>query len=319
MKRYNNLFEKVCSMENLELADMNARKGKKKKWGVVIHDRHREENLKNLQRQLLNGTFKTSEYHTMVVHEPKERLIYKLPYYPDRIVHHAIMNVLEPIWVGSMTADTYANIKGRGIHACSENLKHVLYIDPKGTRYCLKVDIRKYYPSIDHELLKKEVRRKIKDARLLALIDEIIDSEKGLPIGNYLSQYLANVYLSNLDHRMKEVHRAPYYFPIRGRHGVPRGNKRGVEKVAFGVREGSFGIGTSSEGQLADIPSGCERDRLSRVPFLSRSHARKEAHKAKDFQEAWAVEERGYNIGDVREVHGFLGRMAHVGRLTQTA
>lgn len=212
MKRYGNLYEKVISVENLRLADEKARIGKRNTYGVRIHDKHREANIMRLHETLQKGEFRTSPYKTMTVYEPKERLIYKLPYYPDRIVHHAIMNVIEKIWVDSFTSDTYANIKGRGIHSCANRIRHLLYVDHKNTRYCLKIDIRKYYPSIDHDVLKREVRRKIKDARLLALIDGIIDSENGLPIGNYLSQYLANVCLSRFDHRLKEVHHVKYYF-----------------------------------------------------------------------------------------------------------
>ena len=289
MKRYGNLFEKVCSMENLRLADTNARRGKKCKWGVLLHDRNREENLKRLRQQLLDGTFRTSQYKTMVIHEPKERVIYKLPYYPDRIVHHAIMNVLEPIWVGSMTSDTYANIKGRGIHACAQKIKHILYTDPIGTKYCLKIDIKKYYPSIDHDLLKTEVRRKIKDKRLLALIDGIIDSEKGLPIGNYLSQYLANVFLSRLDHRMKEVHRVRYYFPIRGRYGVLGTDKTGIKTHTENAQRRIVADAFGNKGQLADIPCGCTRGRLSRIPLLSRLHFSAETHKKENFQAVGAI------------------------------
>lgn len=214
MKRYGNLYDKICDMDNLILAEKNARKGKTNTYGVRQFDKNREENLKALQKMLQEETYKTSEYKTMTIYEPKERIIYRLPYYPDRIVHHAIMNILEPIWVKNFTTDAYANIKGRGIHSCAENLKQALNKDPEGTRYCLKLDIRKYYPSVDHELLKIEVRRTIKDQRLLRLLDGIIDSEKGLPIGNYLSQYFANVFLSRFDHRMKEVHKADYYFQI---------------------------------------------------------------------------------------------------------
>lgn len=216
MKRYGNLFNKICDMDNLILADKKARQGKTNTWGVKVFDRDKDNNLKKLQKQLLDGTFTTSEYKTMTIYEPKERLIYKLPYYPDRIVHHAIMNILEKIWVNSMVTDTYANIKGRGIHSCAKKLKHVLYKDPEGTKYCLKVDIRKYYPSVDHDILKKIIQRHIKCTKTLALIFDIIDSEKGLPIGNYLSQYLANLFLSSLDHSMKEVFHVRYYFPICG-------------------------------------------------------------------------------------------------------
>src|SRR5690606_15310200 len=144
------------------------------------------------------------------VFEPKERLVYRLPYFPDRITHHAIMNVLEPIFVANLTTDTYSCIKGRGIHACANAVKKALK-DVPSTKYCLKLDITKFYPSVDHEILKALLRRKFKDQDLLELLDEIIDSAPGLPIGNYLSQYLANFYLSYFDHWIKEKKRVKYY------------------------------------------------------------------------------------------------------------
>lgn len=121
------------------------------------------------------------------------------------------MNVLEPIFVGTFTADTYSCIKKRGIHALANKLKHDLQ-DTEGTRYCLKLDIKKFYPSVDHGMLKVLLRRKFKDADLLWLLDEIIDSAPGLPIGNYLSQYLANFYLSYFDHWIKEEKHVRYYY-----------------------------------------------------------------------------------------------------------
>lgn len=212
MKRYDLLFGKICSLENLRLADYKARQGKKRNRGVILFDRNREENLVRLHHTLLSGKYHTSRYSFFQVHDPKERTIARLPYYPDRIVHHAIMNVLEPIFNTLYTADTYACIKGRGAHLARKRIKDALRRNPEGTRYCLKIDIRKYYPNIDHDILKTIIRRKIRDARLLALLDEIIDSAPGLPIGNYLSQTLANVYLAYFDHFVKEVLRVKYYF-----------------------------------------------------------------------------------------------------------
>lgn len=122
------------------------------------------------------------------------------------------MNVLESVWVSIFTADTYSCIKGRGIQAAADKLRHVIDRDKPGCAYCLKIDIRKFYPSIDHAILKRIVRRKIKDTRLLRLLDEIIDSADGLPIGNYLSQFLANLMLAYFDHWVKETKRVRYYF-----------------------------------------------------------------------------------------------------------
>jgi retron-type reverse transcriptase len=211
MNRLNNLFEDICSIENLEAADIIAQKGKAKQFSVIEHNRNRSSNIAELHRMLIRGEYKTSEYTTFFIRDPKERLISRLPYYPDRIVHHAIMNKLEPVFVATFTADTFSSIKGRGIHAAHRKLTKALK-DVPGTRFCLKLDIRQFYPSIDNEILKQLLRRKLKDQNLLALLDEIIDSAEGLPIGNYLSQYLANFYLTYFDHWLKETKGVKYYF-----------------------------------------------------------------------------------------------------------
>lgn len=210
MKRYNNLFDKIISIENLRLADEKARKGKTNSYGVKVHDKNRENNILKLHQALKNGTFRTSEYTIFKIYEPKERDIYRLPYYPDRIVHHAIMNVMEPIWTSIFTNDTCACIKKRGLKGAFERMKKYLK-DIEGTQYCLKIDIKKFYPSIDHGKMKWIIRKKIKDERLLQLLDGIIDSADGVPIGNYLSQYFANLFLAYFDHYVKEVLKVKYY------------------------------------------------------------------------------------------------------------
>lgn len=211
MKRINNLYERICSIENLTLADRKARKGKSYQRSIQEHDKNKDANLLHLQHILLNRTYKTSEYITFKVYEPKERDVYRLPYFPDRIAHHAIMNILEPIFVATFTTDTYSCIKGKGIHAAAAKLKTALK-DQSGTTYCLKIDITKFYPNVDHGILKQLLRKKFKDKDLLWLLDEIIDSASGLPIGNYLSQYLANFYLSYFDHWIKEQKGIKNYF-----------------------------------------------------------------------------------------------------------
>jgi retron-type reverse transcriptase len=212
MKRINNLFEKICSVDNLILADEKARKGKLRSYGVKKHDKNRESNILRLHEILLNGKYRTSKYTSFTVYEPKEREIYRLSYFPDRIVHHAIMNILEPIWINIFTADVYNCIKGRGIHSCLKKLKTTLRTNKDETRYCLKMDIKKFYPSIDHDILKTIIRKKIKDKHLLELLDEIIDSAIGVPIGNYLSQYFSNLYLAYFDHWLKEEKNINYYY-----------------------------------------------------------------------------------------------------------
>jgi len=210
MKRIGNIYGKIISIENLMAADEKAQKGKSKQYGVKVHNRNREANIQQLHEMLLNKTYQTSAYDIFKVYEPKERDVYRLPYFPDRITHHATMNVLESVLVATFTADTYSCIKGRGIHKCSYNLRKAL--KDETSVYCLKLDVTKFYPSVDHDVLKSLLRKKFKDADLLWLLDEIIDSASGLPIGNYLSQYLANFYLTYFDHWMKEQKRVKHYF-----------------------------------------------------------------------------------------------------------
>jgi RNA-directed DNA polymerase len=211
MKRIGNIYEQICSLENLRLADQKARRGKGWQYGVQVHDRNQEENILALHASLVNKTYKTSVYSIFKVYEPKEREVYRLPYYPDRILHHAIMNVLEPVFIANFTRDTYSCIKGRGIHQAVKRLRNSLR-NVKGSTYCLKLDIKKFYPNVDHGILKQLLRRKFKDTDLLWLLDSIIDSAPGLPIGNYLSQYFANFYLSYFDHWIKERKGIRYYF-----------------------------------------------------------------------------------------------------------
>jgi len=236
MKRIDNIFDKIASIENLQLADLKAQKGKSNQYGVKLHLRNQEQNIIALNNTLLNGNYKTSRYDVFTIYEPKERLVYRLPYYPDRITHHAVMNVLEPIFVNTFTKDTYSCIKGRGIHKLFYTLKKDL-VNEDETRYCLKFDIKKFYPSIDHDILKSLIRKKIKDHRLLKLLDEIIDSAPGLPIGNYLSQYLANFYLSYFDHWIKEQKAVKYYYRYADDIVILHSNKQALHNLLSDIKQ----------------------------------------------------------------------------------
>lgn len=236
MKRFNNLYDKIISVDNLKLADSNARKGKGHQSGIINHDKNRIENINLLHYQLKNRLYKTSPYTTFTIFEPKERLIYKLPYYPDRICHHAIMNVLKPVFLSTFTNDTYSCIKGRGIHLATNKLKKAL-TDVNNTTYCLKIDIHKFYPSIKQDILKGLLRRKFKDNDLLWLLYEIIDSCDGLPIGNYISQYLANFYLTYFDHWIKEVQKVLYYFRYADDMVFLSGSKKFLHKLLYNIKE----------------------------------------------------------------------------------
>lgn len=206
------LYEKICSIENIEIAYENAKRNKKHYKQVQEFEKQDvKKKLLELQQLLLNREYKTSEYRTFQIKERgKLRTIYSLPFYPDRIVHHAIVQILAPIWIKSFIRDTYASIPNRGIHDAVKRIKKLKH--NWKNHYVLKCDISKFYPSVNHQVLKGIISSKIKDKKLLTLLYEIIDSETGIPIGNYLSQYFGNVILSPLDHYIKETLKVKYYY-----------------------------------------------------------------------------------------------------------
>lgn len=236
MKRYNNLFDKIVSLDNLYEADKRARRQKSHRPEVMLFDKNKDKLLLDLQRKLINGEYETSEYYVFKIYEPKEREIFKLPYYPDRIVHHAIMNIMEPIWVSASIKGTYSCIRKRGIHKALKDVKFALK-DEINTQYCLKLDIRKFYSSIDHDILKTIIRKKIKDKRLLSLLDEIIESAQGVPIGNYLSQFFANLYLTYLDHWIKEQKKVRYYFRYADDIVILGGDKQQLRDLFYNIQD----------------------------------------------------------------------------------
>ncbi len=213
MKKHGKLWDAVCSMENIELAHKKASKGKSRYSEVAMVNADKEKYLGKLQEMLLSKTFVNAPYQEMVRFDSgKRRLIKKLPYYPDRIVQHCVAHSCSAVWDKALIRDTFAAIPGRGVHDGVRRIKRALKADVAGTRYCLKIDVAKYYDSVDNEMLKQIVRQKIKDASVLWLLDIVIDSAKGIPIGNYLSQYFGNIYLSPVDHYAKEVLGCHYYY-----------------------------------------------------------------------------------------------------------
>ncbi|MEJ5227171.1 reverse transcriptase/maturase family protein [Thermodesulfovibrio sp.] len=174
-----------------------------------------EKELIDLQKELKNGTYRTGKYRTFYVYDPKKREISELPF-RDRVVHHAICNVIEPLFDKKFIYDSYGCRVGKGTHAGSARLVNFLRRAKRmwGSVYCLKADISKYFPSIDHEVLKRIIRRTIRCKKTLQVLDEIIDSTpglKGIPLGNLTSQLFANIYLNELDHFIKEKLRVKFY------------------------------------------------------------------------------------------------------------
>lgn len=210
MKRIGNLYTKIYDLDNLYLAYSKAKTGKSKSKGVIQFESDLDNNILRIQKELIEQTYITSEYNVFTIRDPKERTIYSLPF-RDRVVQHAIMNIIESLWTSVFISHSYSSIKGKGIHGAWKHIRRDMK-NRKQTQYCLKMDITKFYPSIDHHIMKQIIRKKIKDVKLLHLLDGIIDSAPGMPIGNYLSQFLANLYLSYFDHWLKEVKRVKYYY-----------------------------------------------------------------------------------------------------------
>jgi retron-type reverse transcriptase len=221
MKRYGNLWERVISFEALLYAADNARKGKRFRPAVAAFHFDQERALWKLREELTAKTYRPGAYRSFFIYEPKKRQISAAPY-RDRVVHHALTGVLEPIFERTFIADSYACRKGKGAHAAADRCQQFA----RRFRYVLKADIRKFFPSLDHEILKGLVARKIKDPDVLWLVGQIIDHSnpqeevlsyfpgddqftpgvrrRGIPIGNQTSQFFANVYLDPFDHFVKD-------------------------------------------------------------------------------------------------------------------
>ena len=206
MKRYGHLFERIVAFDNLLLAAEKTLRGQKHKPAAARFYFHLESELFQLQEELTAGSYEPLPYRVFEVYEPKPRQICASDI-RDRVVHHAICNLLDPIFERRMIADSYACRIGKGTHRAVVRAQEF----SRRFGFYLQCDVRKYFASIEHAALKDLLRRILKDERLLALLDKIIDHPlpsaapgRGLPIGNLTSQYFANLYLGELDHFVKE-------------------------------------------------------------------------------------------------------------------
>lgn len=240
MITYNNLYPKIISFENIHLAYRKARKGKRFKTACQKFELKLEENLLSLQSELATFSWEPGDYTSFYINEGKKRLISAAPF-RDRIVHHALCNIIEPIFEKTFIYDSYANRQGKGTHKALKRARAFFYEN----QYVLKCDIKKYFPSIDHCVLKGLIKRKIACQKTLNLIDLILDKESdcqkfdtlsllkapmnnqqfllfpedetlynrkySLPLGNLTSQFFANIYLNPLDHFVKEKLKARFY------------------------------------------------------------------------------------------------------------
>lgn len=236
MKRHSNLYEKIISYDNLLQAHYEARKGKAHYKEVDKVNKNTEKYIKNLEWHLLNQIYyvnKSDYKREVIIDKGKEREILKLAYYPHRIVQWAIILQIGDILLKNLIYDTYASIPERGLHSAVEKIKDIMKNDEDGTKYCLKLDIKKYYPNIDNEILYKLFENKFKDKKLLNLLKIIIFSngKVGQPIGSLFSQYASNFYLSKLDHILKEKYKIKYYFRYCDDMVIFHNNKRFLREL----------------------------------------------------------------------------------------
>jgi RNA-directed DNA polymerase len=230
LKTYRNLYSKVTGWDNLYLAYRKARKGKRGRPPAASFEYDLEANLVALHRDLVERTYQPGNYNSFYIHEPKRRLISAAPF-RDRVVHHALCNVIGPIFERGFIFDSYANRIGKGTHRALDRAQHYA----RRFRYVLPLDVRQFFPSIDHTILRSILARKVADGHVLWLIDRILESgvgvlseeyhmqwfpgddlfaasrPRGLPIGNLTSQFWANCYLNPLDHFLKRELKRPAY------------------------------------------------------------------------------------------------------------
>jgi len=235
---YYNLYNELCSYENLELAYKKARKHKTLKPYVIEFEKELKKNLSILRIELLLHSYKPQPLETFIIRDPKTRKINKSDF-KDRIVHHALCNIIEPIFERIFIFDSYANRKGKGTLKAIQRFDFFKRkVSKNNTRNCfiLKADIRHYFDEVSHEILINIIKRKIKDEKVIWLIKQILsnfNSEykgKGMPLGNLTSQFFANVYLNELDYFVKHKLKIKYYIRYVDDFVIFNSNKEILEK-----------------------------------------------------------------------------------------
>lgn len=235
-------MEKILDFDNLALAAYKAFRGKRYKQEVINFVENFTENLQILRDAIVDGTVSIGVYHYFVIYDPKERVICAANL-RERILHHAVMNVCHEYFDRRLIYDTYATRVGKGVYAALDRVKNGM----RGYKYFVKLDVRKYYDTIEHAILKEMLRRMFKDDQLLELFDRIIDSYhasdgRGLPIGNLTSQYFANLYLSGLDRYMKETFRVPVYVRYMDDMVILTNDRDELKQIATGMNEYAAGV-----------------------------------------------------------------------------
>lgn len=240
MKRYGYIYENVCDLENIKLAILKASLGKRQQHrirNILLNINHYAVNVREL---LVNKQYVPSPYKIVTLQDganKKERTIFKPKFYPDQVIHWALMLQLEPIIMKGMYVYNCGSVPKKGTSYGQKALRKWLDTDPKNTKYCFKMDISKFYPSVGNEILKRMFRKKVKDNDCLWLIDTVIDSSQGLPIGNYTSQWFSNFFLQGLDHFIKEDLGVKYYIRYVDDLVLLGSNKKKLHKARMEIEK----------------------------------------------------------------------------------
>ena len=311
------MYSQVCSWDNLLLAYRKASKGKRGHSNVAVFEYHLEDNLLQLQHELKSKTYQPGEYHSFYIHDPKKRLISAAPF-RDRVVHHALCNLMESIFERSFIFDSYANRVGKGTHKALDRATRYA----RRFRYVLTCDIRQFFPSIDHEILFHLLASKVRDPAVLWLIGKILESgigvlseeyqmiyfpnddllavhrPRGLPIGNLTSQFWANCYLNPFDHFVTRELRCNAYiryvddflFFSDDKYELHQWRERIIQKLMM------FRLTIhETKAQTRPVTEG--------IPFLGfiifPTHRRLKHRKGVDFQRKYQQLSRAYAKGEI--------------------
>ena len=279
LKRYGNLWTKIISKENIKSAIIkacknNGRMSPAKRRSIDYIKENLDLTVVQVQKLLINREYKTSPYHIYPLFDPKLRMIYSLPFMIDRIIHHALLNILEPLWDSLMISDSYACRKGKGQHKAAMRCMEFT----RKYKYCAQLDISQFYVNINHKVLKRVIRKKIKDKIVLETLDEIIDSistrntnirllkrlkrkgvscdgldisiqklltskqfdnneRAGLPIGSYTSQWFGNLFMNELDMFVKHKLKCKAYIRFCDDFVLFSNNKEELKQWANSLEE----------------------------------------------------------------------------------
>ena len=261
MKRFGYIYEKIYTRENISAAIDCASCKKKKRRAVQWALANKEDCIDEIQYLLITESYRPSPYREKIIREGanrKERHILIPHFYPDQIIQWAILLQIIPVLMKGMDPFCCGSVPGRGRDYARRYIQRWLHRDPRGTKYCLKLDVRHFYPSVRHDVLKAMLRRKFKDVKLLHLLDLIIDSvPTGLPIGNVTSQWFGNFYLQGLDHFAREQLHVKYYVRYMDDMVIFSPNKRKLGRTKEAIAEylGSLGLKLNPKWQKFKLDS----------------------------------------------------------------